>query len=691
MTAAPIKLCLLISIFFAMTSAARADYRAADEAAKTRNWSVLLQECKADADAGEKNCQSWLGWLYKNGFGVERNLPLSVTYFKSCAAKGQMYCEEMLGDSYKNGMGVNVDYAEALRLFRSSAAKGNPWAFNNLGNMYRAGQGVTKDSVQAVKQYKIAADKGNGQAQANLANMYRLGEGIEQNADAAFQYALKSSQQNYGAGWNILGLLYRDGQGVRQDSAMAVNAFKKAVNSTVNHPEHIAYANLGLMFYQGDGVAASWNEAAKWAEAGTKLKQRNSMVLLSSILAQGSSAIPADHARAFELAQKAYKMGLVSAAENLGWFYRDGVGTSVDLSMAVRYFTEGRDSGNISSYASLGRMYQEGLGVDKDPEKARELLLVAKAQINRLGPGNRKFVENYFASGPEKISQNTNTQTSSTLSSSNSQQALIDRLEKMQKQLETLQASANTTSASQAMQGQIYMVPRKALVIGNDKYQHLPPLLNARQDAAAIAKSLTQLGYTVSLYQDLNDKSFKQALREFRGSLEGNEEVLFFFAGHGVQLGATNYLITTDTRGANEDQVKDEAIDLQRVLDDLKTKNPKFALAIIDACRENPFKQSGRAIGGRGLAPTTAATGQMIMFSAGAGQQALDKLGNADHEKNGVFTRVLLKEMVKPGVPVDRVLRNVRSEVVRLSKTVGHEQTPALYDQSVGDYYFSLK
>lgn len=180
-------------------------------------------------------------------------------------------------------------------------------------------------------------------------------------------------------------------------------------------------------------------------------------------------------------------------------------------------------------------------------------------------------------------------------------------------------------------------------------------------------------------------------MREFRSSLDGGEEVLFFFAGHGVQLGSANYLLPTDIKGDNEEQVKDEAIELQRILDDLKSKNSKFALAIVDACRDNPFKKSGRAIGGRGLAPTTAATGQMVMFSAGAGQQALDKLGNSDTEKNGVFTRVLLKEMLKPGVPVDRVLRNVRNEVVRLSKAIGHEQTPALYDQAVGDFYFSLR
>ena len=67
--------------------------------------------------------------------------------------------------------------------------------------------------------------------------------------------------------------------------------------------------------------------------------------------------------------------------------------------------------------------------------------------------------------------------------------------------------------------------------------------------------------------------------------------------------------------------------------------------------------------------------------------QALDRLGPTDKEPNGLFTRLFLREMQKPGQPVDRVLRSVRSEVARLARSVGHEQTPALYDQSLGDFF----
>lgn len=229
---------------------------------------------------------------------------------------------------------------------------------------------------------------------------------------------------------------------------------------------------------------------------------------------------------------------------------------------------------------------------------------------------------------------------------------------------------------------------RKALIIGNDTYKSVPKLLNAREDARTIAANLTAVGYQVTLKLDLDEKNMKAALRTFAEQVEGGDEVLFFFAGHGVQLGSANYLLPTDLAGNSEAQVRDEAIQLQRVLDDMAEKKAKFTLAMIDACRDNPFKSSGRAIGGRGLAPTTAATGQMVIFSAGTGQQALDKLGNADKNKNGLFTRVFVQEMQKPNQSVDRVVKNVRNKVAELAKTVGHEQVPAIYDQVLGDFYF---
>ncbi len=231
---------------------------------------------------------------------------------------------------------------------------------------------------------------------------------------------------------------------------------------------------------------------------------------------------------------------------------------------------------------------------------------------------------------------------------------------------------------------------RKALVMGNDSYKAVAKLQNAREDARLMAQSLTQVGYQVTLKLDLTEKDMKSALRGFKNQVEAGDEVAIFYAGHGVQLANSNYLIPIDVAGQDEEQIKDEGIALQRLLDDMTDKKVKFTLAMIDACRDNPFKSNGRALGGgaRGLAPTTAATGQMVVFSAGSGQQALDKLGPNDKDKNGLFTRIFAREMQKPSVTIDRVVRSVRTEVVKLARSVGHDQVPAIYDQVVGEFYF---
>jgi len=172
--------------------------------------------------------------------------------------------------------------------------------------------------------------------------------------------------------------------------------------------------------------------------------------------------------------------------------------------------------------------------------------------------------------------------------------------------------------------------------------------------------------------------------------MQGGDEVVIFYAGHGVQIQGANYLLPIDLEVENETQVKDDAVQLQRILDDMANSKARLTLAIIDACRNNPLPQgNGRTFGGRGLATTNPASGQMIIFSAGSGQEALDKLGKNDISKNGLFTRIFVTEMKKPGLTVDRILRNVRKEVVEKAKSINHEQTPAIYDQVVGDFYFN--
>ena len=193
----------------------------------------------------------------------------------------------------------------------------------------------------------------------------------------------------------------------------------------------------------------------------------------------------------------------------------------------------------------------------------------------------------------------------------------------------------------------------------------------------------------MSRYNDLNEKTFKKALRDFKLQIQGGDEIVFFYAGHGVQINGANYLLPIDINPENDSAVRDEGIDLKRVLDEFASVQAKVTVAIIDACRDNPFKTSSRSSATRGLAATSAASGQIILFSAGEGQQALDKLGPTDKEPNGLFTRSLLKYLGQTELSVDQVARKVRQEVATMAKGVGREQVPAIYDQLVGDFYFS--
>ena len=229
---------------------------------------------------------------------------------------------------------------------------------------------------------------------------------------------------------------------------------------------------------------------------------------------------------------------------------------------------------------------------------------------------------------------------------------------------------------------------RHALLIGNDSYQEVPTLRNARADAEAMGTALQKAGYTVTVMKDRNLKQMKDDVREFKSLIKGGDEVFFFYSGHGVQIEAMNYLLPVDVRAESEDQVRDDALALSTVLSDLRAQKPSLTLAVVDACRDNPFKGTGRAIGGRGLTGVGGANGQMVIYSAGEGQQALDRLSDGDPVKNGLFTRVFMKERERPGVPIDQVARQVRAEVNRQALTVKHEQVPAIYDQVIGQFYF---
>ena len=230
---------------------------------------------------------------------------------------------------------------------------------------------------------------------------------------------------------------------------------------------------------------------------------------------------------------------------------------------------------------------------------------------------------------------------------------------------------------------------RLALVIGNAAYTHVEGLQNSVADARAMRRQLTATGFDVIYRENADRRTMNRAMDEFVGKLSTDTVALIYYAGHGVQIGTTNYLLPTDIAPDTADDVAADGMDLSRMLERVAATRARFSLAIIDACRDNPFRLADRSLTiARGLATGTSADGVMVVYSAGANQTALDRLSDKDTDPNGVFTRVWLRTMTVPGLSVQEVAVRVRQSVAALARSVGHLQTPAVYDESLGTFEF---
>lgn len=230
---------------------------------------------------------------------------------------------------------------------------------------------------------------------------------------------------------------------------------------------------------------------------------------------------------------------------------------------------------------------------------------------------------------------------------------------------------------------------RLALVVGNDAYQNITKLRNARNDAQAVAKELEAAGFKVTRVFDATRASFNDQLDGFVRKIEKGDDVVFFFSGHGSQPPLRGpYLLPVDIK-VSERSITADGQSLELLLAELGAKS-RFTLAIIDACRNDPFRETstGRSmVAGSNLA-LEAPRGTVVMMAASKGQEALDRLGNGDAVPNGVFTRELIKSIRQRGITANDMLRKVRFSVINLAKSVNHEQWPAIMDDSSADFYF---
>ncbi len=228
---------------------------------------------------------------------------------------------------------------------------------------------------------------------------------------------------------------------------------------------------------------------------------------------------------------------------------------------------------------------------------------------------------------------------------------------------------------------------RVALVIGNSSYVSAPTLPNPANDAFAMSDTLRRLGFAVQEGIDLDAAGMVESLRAF-GAVAGTADIaLVFYAGHGIQVDGTNYLLPVDVTLERERDLNYEAVPLDLILSEVSQAR-KLALVILDACRDNPFAgQLQASMGptrstaiGRGLGRVDAPADTLVAFATRDGAVAEDGTGF-----NSPFTAALLSHLAEPDVEIGHYFRKVRDSVV--AATNGRQE-PFVYGSLSAEQFY---
>jgi len=212
-----------------------------------------------------------------------------------------------------------------------------------------------------------------------------------------------------------------------------------------------------------------------------------------------------------------------------------------------------------------------------------------------------------------------------------------------------------------------------AIVIGNGAYQGSGRLENPINDARAISNKLKGMGFKVTLVENADRNKLVDSLVKFSSSAADSDLTLFFYAGHGVQIPGTNYMLPTDTNLNQIGGVPLHGISLNSVVEQFLPGKTK--LVFLDACRDNPLLQVASRSVSRGLAPISVSQGTLISYGTKDGSVAGDGDG-----KNSPFTKALLQYIDDPD-DIAVVLRKVRDQVMR---DTGGQQQPWEYGSLSG-------
>jgi hypothetical protein len=232
--------------------------------------------------------------------------------------------------------------------------------------------------------------------------------------------------------------------------------------------------------------------------------------------------------------------------------------------------------------------------------------------------------------------------------------------------------------------GPAFTEKRIALVVGNSAYQNITRLDNPRNDATLMADTLQSLGFNLvggHAQLDLDKSSLDNAVQNFGRQVQGADVALFYYAGHGVQVGGSNYLVPVNANPTREADVDFQMVDINLVLRQMQGSGTRLNMVILDACRNNPFGVRGLRSSEGGLAQMRAPEGTLISYATQPGSVAQD--GSDGHSP---YTKALVATIKQAGLDIFQTFNQVGLAVKR--ETGGVQQPWVSSSPIDGTFYF---
>ena len=226
---------------------------------------------------------------------------------------------------------------------------------------------------------------------------------------------------------------------------------------------------------------------------------------------------------------------------------------------------------------------------------------------------------------------------------------------------------------------------RVALVIGNSTYQNITPLDNPKNDAALLARTLKAEGFTLigdAAQLNLDKVSLDRVVQSFGQQVQGADIALFYYAGHGVQVRGSNYLVPVDANPVREADVDFQMLDVRLVLHQMEGPGTRLKLVILDACRNNPFGLRGLRGSEPGLAQMRAPEGTLISYATQPGNVAQDGT-----DGDSPYSKALATTIQVPGLDIFQTFNQVGLTVERA--TDGEQQPWTSSSPIDGSFYFA--